>query len=627
MAVEKDRVHGGVGPAPAMRRGTTPGRGRGRGRALVLFACGVLLGTGCASMPDSGEVDRVDASQRADADSQVRVWGVPPRPGAQPSEIVRGFLEATTSDESDYRTARLYLTEQASKRWQPSQQTTVLADGPLAQQADRSNADREENGYTAELTGKRLATVDNKHAYRPEGGAYRVTVHLIKVGDDWRIDTPPVGLVLGQSDFQRIYHSVNKYYFAHSDPGADKAGGRKEVLIADPVYLRRRIDPIAETVRALLAGPTNWLDPVADSKFPSGTALEDNDLALDDSNGLTVRLNDKAARVEPAQCSKMAAQLLFTVQDQTSTKLSRVQLKSDGGELCVLTRLQAEAYAPAGLKKHAEQQYFLDAEHRLVSLSDNSDTPRRVPGPFGDGALPLKSVGVSRDETMAAGVSATGRQLYVARLAQGAPRGEPRLHSEAKRPEDGLTAPSWDGAGDLWVADRDPARPRLLRLRGGGGQPEQVAVPSLGDGRIEALRVASDGVRIALLVNRGGRTTLELGRVERSANKDGPPLSVNDLQSIAPRLEQVVSASWAGGSRLVVVGKEAGVQQLQFMETDGSASNIATLPGINGVKAVAASEDESKPLIANSEDGIVRLPMDANWQLVTKEGSAPVYPG
>ena len=41
-------------------------------------------------------------------------------------------------------------------------------------------------------------------------------------------------------------------------------------------------------------------------------------------------------------------------------------------------------------------------------------------------------------------------------------------------------------------------------------------MPNLADGSITALRVSADGVRIALLVTRGDRTTLQLGRVERS---------------------------------------------------------------------------------------------------------------
>ena len=80
---------------------------------------------------------------------------------------------------------------------------------------------------------------------------------------EWRIGIVPDGLVLGQSDFKRLYRSVNKYYFA-----TGTAEGQS-TLVADPVYVRNRTDPVTrmdtatQTVRALLAGPTDWLRPVA----------------------------------------------------------------------------------------------------------------------------------------------------------------------------------------------------------------------------------------------------------------------------------------------------------------------------------------------------------------------------
>jgi len=45
------------------------------------------------------------------------------------------------------------------------------------------------------------------------------------------------------------------------------------------------------------------------------------------------------------------------------------------------------------------------------------------------------------------------------------------------------------------------------------------------------------------------------------------------------------------------------------------------------VKEIAASEDDEMPLVAYSEDGIVRLPSGAQWQKVDADGTAPVYPG
>ncbi|GGX68176.1 LpqB family beta-propeller domain-containing protein [Streptomyces hiroshimensis] len=605
------------------RRRRTPRRRTAGFAALV--SGGVLL-AGCASMPDSGEVTAVDSSQRADADSQVRVYGVPPHKGERPQELVTGFLEATTSDDPDYGTARMYLAKDKQRGWEPSWGTVVLAEPPQVQVEHNGDRDRDRD-YTITLTGKQVARIDAKHAYKPEESAFKAQIHVAREGGEWRIDDLPPGLVLGLADFQRIYRSVNKYYFA--ELGTAGSGKGKSVLVADPVYLRKRIDPVTSTVNALLDGPTNWLDPVAATAFPTGTKVVDRRLSVDDSNALKIRLNGKGAGTNQGQCERMAAQLLYTVQDQ-SAKVGQVVLqRENGSQLCSLGREAARQYAPdQAAGRGADQQYFVDAQHRMVSLADGDEEARRVPGPLGDGAVQLRSVGVDRSEHRAAGVAAGGQALYVTDLETGAALGEPRVTARGGA-KAGLTAPSWDGLNDLWVADQDPERPRLLRLPGGKGSPEEVQVPRL-DGRITGLRVAADGVRIALLVTKDDRTSLKLGRVERHADAGRLSLSVQELRSVAPRLEQVDAVSWAGGSRLLVAGNEqGGLQQLQYIDTDGSLSNTSALPGITGVRGVAASESTAKApaLVAERDGGIVRLLPDSNWKLVTKEGSAPVYPG
>ncbi|MDT0407041.1 LpqB family beta-propeller domain-containing protein, partial [Streptomyces edwardsiae] len=155
----------------------------------------------------------------------------------------------------------------------------------------------------------------------------------------------------------------------------------------------------------------------------------------------------------------------------------------------------------------------------------------------------------ARDEQRAAAVSATGQSLYVASLDAEGPLPEPVVTSTAKKAADRLSAPSWDGRGDLWVADRDLAGPRLLRLVKGEGEPQEVRVPGLGGGRIEELRLSADGVRIALLVKEDGRTTLKIGRVERRGTEAAPEISVEELRQAAPQLTDVTAISWSGRSR------------------------------------------------------------------------------
>lgn len=605
------------------------GARRGAGRAMAYAACGVVLLAGCASMPDSGDLRGVESTPRQD--TQVRVFAMPPQEDAKPPTIVQGFLEALTSDDPHYETARKYLTAGAAKTWRPERATTVLAEGPGIV-VEPAGARPESDDLLFTLTGSKVAAVDAQGAYAPADGNYRQSVHLVKdqKTDQWRIDGLPQGVVMGKSDFQRNYMSVDKYYYASNTTSETRA---QAVAVADPVYVRERVDAMTQMVRSLLSGPTSWLGPVVRSSFPTGTQLRKGVTALtpDDQNKLTVPLNDKAARVGSTVCDSMAAQILFTLQNLTPA-VDEVALEARGKQLCSLNedRDDADAVALRGSVQDPGYLYFVDGKHRLVRMAaDGSGTkPDPVLGALGEGDKEFQSVAVSRDEHRAAGVGIDGKSLYVGSMTSGGSLGSPVLTSAGATAHDRLTAPSWDGEGDLWVADRNPRDARLLVLEKGAGEPLKVETPGL-DGRIKDIRVAADGVRIALVVEKGGRQSLLIGRIERGEKSGGrSPVAVQELRSAASELEEVTTISWAGDSRLVVVGREQeGVQQMRYVQVDGSTPEGPPPAALTGVKEIAASEDDQLPLVAYSEDGIVRLPSGAQWQKVDADGTAPVYPG
>ncbi|WP_405872167.1 LpqB family beta-propeller domain-containing protein [Streptomyces sp. NBC_00005] len=601
--------------------------GRGPMRALAYAACGVVLLAGCASMPDSGDLRGVDSTARQD--TQVRVFAMPPQDNAQPADIVSGFLEALTSDDPNYSTARQYLTKQASQTWKPGLSSTVLADGPGID-TNHLGGREETDDLSYTLTGTRVARVDEQQAYSPASGSYAAPVHLTrdKKTKQWRIDRLPQGVVMGKSDFQRNYMSVNKYYFASN---ATAGTASQPAAVADPVYVRRRVDPMTQMVNSLLNGPTNWLDRVVRTSFPTGTALAKGVTTLtpDDQNNLTVPLNKSAARVGANQCSEMAAQLLFTLQNLTPA-VDQVELRSGNARLCTLAEGRVDNVAARGSAEQPTYLYFIDNKSRVVRMATGLDSSKAapVPGALGEGAKALRSVAVSRDEDSAAAVSGDGKNLYVGSLVSGSSLGDPVLTSKGKTEQDRLTAPSWDAYGDVWVADRAPGDPRLLVLEQGKGEPIVVKTPEL-DGRIQEVRVAADGVRIALVVAKGDKSSLLIGRIERRQEtaEDRPALSVAELRSATPELEDVTTMSWAGDSRLVVVGREqGGLQTMRYAQVDGSTPEGPAPAALSGIKEITATEFDGLPLVAYSEDGIVRLPSGEQWQKVT-DGEAPVYPG
>ncbi|WP_433889736.1 LpqB family beta-propeller domain-containing protein [Streptomyces sp. CA-111067] len=607
---------------------------RSRGRLLrgaALPVCAGLLLAGCASMPSSGEVRKVDDSHSADSDAQVRVGAKAPHANESPSDIVGGFMEATTSSEADFATARQYLTKKADASWHGASTITVLSSGGLPSQDD-TGSDKNKAQFT--LYGTEAATVDAKHAYSPNpqpDKSFQTSFHLTKVDNKWRIDALAPGLVLSESDFQRMYHSVNMYYYASLGIDAQRQGATRQPLVADPMYLRQETDadPLQTTVSALFDGPTDFLAPVVSSPVPAGTKLyskgADHGVTLDDSQHLRVRLDSKGDHISHPQCVRLAGQLFATVQAQASAKLESAEVqRADGSTACVLAGRDAP---PPGPPESADsvEQYFIGQQGQLMRLGSESTIATAVPGPLGDDKAHLSSVAVRRDEGMAAGVLANRLQLVVGSLRDDRALGAPVYTSSAHDGKNGLTAPSWDGLGDLWVADRSTAVSKLLILRGGTGKAVEVPVTGL-QGRVESVRVAADGVRIALVVNENGTNKLELGVIDRGGTVSDPQFTVTGLTVLTPAEENVNSVSWAGPSRLVVLGAESGVQQIQYVSTDGSAA--PPLEAISSALSVAASEDQNAPLLASFNGAVYRLaPADANWKQLTPKGSNPVYPG
>ena len=347
---------------------------------------------------------------------------------------------------------------------------------------------------------------------------------------------------------------------------------------------------------------------------------------VDDSQHLKVRLNKAADRLGPDQCVRLAAQLFATVKGQRPTLASAEVQRADGATICSLP--SSQAIAPTRLVGSTAGRYFIGSkQHQLYELVGDGTTANPVRGPFGSAKADLVSVAVRRDEQMAAGVKTDGRHLVVGSLADGESLQVSQLSSSAHDPKDGLSAPSWDGFDDLWVADRNPAVSRLYVLRNGTGAPAQVEVPELA-GRVESLRVASDGVRIVLVVDEGGVKTLQLGRIQRGGTLEKPQFSVTGLRNLTPTGETVSSVSWADGSRLVVLGSDVdgGGQQIQYVSTDGSAAP-PKLESIGEAVSVAASEEPSRPLLASYNGSVYWLPDDSNWKKISPNGVSPVYPG
>ena len=244
----------------------------------------------------------------------------------------------------------------------------------------------------------------------------------------------------------------------------------------DPVT---RMDPVTQTVKALLDGPTELAEAggrVAASR--TGTALKEGtkSLAFDDRNALKVPLNEKASNVGRPQCMKMAAQMLFTLRDLTSTRVEQVELqRANGSQLCVLDSGQAEAFAPdhASGGPTTSTSSTARTSWRCCRAAPRTSASRStVPGPFGNGRLPIER---GRRGPRRAAPRRRSRRTPAACTWRPSSRtselGEPRwCRARARRPPTGSRRPAGTAGAICGSPTAIPTNPALLRLRGRRGR-------------------------------------------------------------------------------------------------------------------------------------------------------------
>ncbi|MFE6056427.1 LpqB family beta-propeller domain-containing protein [Kitasatospora sp. NPDC056446] len=582
-----------------MRR--TSNRTEPRLLAVVGALLGALVASGCAAMPDSGGITKVELSQgAADKNLQARVYPVAPGKGAKPRELLTGFLDAVTADEG-YETARKYLTEAAAAAWKPEAGIRVLSSTTIPSGQDVTDADAL---VSVTVSGQLVASVDEKHSYLLVAGQNNnVSSDFTFVREkdgEWRIDRLPPGVIMNETNFRNSFRQVERFFYTAPDPSAVASGNvGQEVLVADPIYLRRRIDPLTSAARALVDGPSTWLSPVVRTAFPTGATVDR--VTIDDGRIAHVQLGGGDLS-EPMACRRMATQLFYTLADQGKGQVDRLELKGQRGS-CTASRTDAPATGPGALAGPTPAtQYYQRADGALVATDEGrpGDVVHGVLGKPQSNSKPFGAIAVSRGGAQAAVISDDGHQVYSVQLSDSAVAlGDPVLSSPAKPgdKEDGFASPSWDGRGDLWVVDRGQ-QGRVVMVR--GNKSYTAPVEGLTGQTVQALKISSDGVRVALVVKTPGVAirSLMFGLVVHGGTPQAPTVKITGLRRAAPTLTDVASVSWAETDQLLVLGKEADrTQQLYFISTDGSQSTDTQLQSAESMMTVAASESRGDSLI------------------------------
>jgi hypothetical protein len=571
-----------------------------RRRPAVAAALVAALLTGCSSLPTSGPV-RAGRDLQADRDDVgVHVIGQPPVPGSRPQDIVRGFLQAGADFVNDHAVARLYLAPAARERWKPSTGTAVY---------DRSEApfsvEPTADGKIA-LTATEVASIDGKGHYRrtPAGTRLTRTFPMTRVDGEWRIASLDNGLVLTQSDVQETFRQLNLYFLAPS----------RRVLVPDTVFLPAAPGLSTALVARLLRGPTEGLAAATTTAFPRGTSLAVSSVPVRDGIA-RVNLDASVLKADAAARALMSAQLVWTLKQLPEFQGLRLTVEGDDlsvpGQSQVQPRDGWSGFDPAGLSQSADA--FAVRGGRLGRIVEGRFTP--VPGAVGSGRPALRLPAISLDGAQAAGITDAGRSLVTGRLAADGVFGE-RLRGTQ------LSTPSWDAAGSLWVVDAPVGR--VWMIPDGTRDPVAVKVPKIAAGRVTAVRVARDGVRVAVVAGTGAQARLYVGSLTRS-RAGSPTAALVGLTELLPQLRSVRSVTWSDATTLAVLGALGGGLVAPIL-TDTDGYDVAPVEPETGLVSVAAAPPQ-RPLLAGTGTGrIAQYTAGRGW-VDLGPGADPAYPG
>ncbi len=508
---------------------------------LLLLALAVVL-PGCVSVPTAGRVERIDGQQQS-CQNCVNVEVAPPSPGDDPRQVVEGFLRANAYYQPSYRVAREYLTRESGQSWKPEAGVTVY------------EATTAVEGDVVSLRGTAVGRIDEDRSYATDDAELHQTFTLVRQDGEWRIDKPPAGLLVASWAFALNYASYDLYFLANGRPSDRPGAVQSPVLVPDPIYLPKLRSPYgvaSALVKALLNGPTGWLEPAVSTAIPPGTSLSVDSVTITDGIA-SVPLSDTVLTLPDAQRSLLAAQIVYTLKDALAVRGVAITVnqqgfrvpESDPATLVVPTTAISSQLDPVSPNAGNQLYVVRDGE---VELADATSGDLR---PFGGdlGTDPVGSIGVSVTDTDLAAVTADGTRLVQATTAGAGTRARTVLSGVS-----GLLRPQFTRFGELWTVGDEDGRQRLWRVVDGA---RAVEAPELEGRDITAFSFSPDGVRVAFVEQTARGERLLVARVDRGDSDDVEVTGVRVLdtrRSQSRELVRFADVDWLDATHLLVLG-------------------------------------------------------------------------
>lgn len=540
--------------------------------AIALVASAALL-AGCAGIPDSGPVLSGGRLSQLSAPLDLDFNPSPPAKDASQLDLLHGFIDAASSPRNSYSIAREYLTPRLASTWDPDASVTVDQGTGRVYRATSAST------WTLQVTPQ--AVVDAVGDYHQVVSKAPVTLAFAfeKVDGQWRLSTAPNGIVLDASTFNSVFSPQDLSFFSPD----------YQYLVPDQRWFPARASTATRIVKALLAGPSPWLQGAVVSAFPKGTQLRVGAVTTTGSQA-QVDLTSEAGQAGALTLQRMKLQLTQSL----GTLVSSVQISIEGSP---------QQIAALSSSNMPSTNQTVDS-HPLISRGGTigfltGSSVSAVPG-ISDKLATLhpSELALSANRQSAAALTSSG--VYLARAGS----------SDAAVKVDGrpgLIAPSIDNDGFLWsVPASDPS---AVEAAGSDGVPKPVKTSWPAATRITSLAVSRDGTRLIAVLQSGDEWSVVAAGITRDSN--GVPVSVGQPYTLSVGSGTPSAVAWVDNLNIVTLssGPDGGsyVAQQQIGGTLTSQAGPVGAVQISGAGGVA-------DYLVLTATGSLEAPTGAGWQ-------------
>lgn len=514
--------------------GPTPSPDR---RSLLRHgATGLLLAglAGCARIPTSTDIDVRELGEGSGGDAPF-VRALPPADGASAAEVVRGFVQAGVGPEADYSVAREHLTEAAAEEWDPLAAVTIYSG---SQELDA----RETAPGTVVLAVQAVASVDAAgiRSDLSMPATREITVGLVQVAEQWRIDSVPDGIFLSEAAFGTLF-APGRLYFVDA---------RARHLVPDHRWFPLQ-DGAPGVLARLDAGPSAVLDAAVTTRVPAAAGIAEATVSTAADGVVQVTVPAAVGALPAAERSLALSQMEASLRSVRT--LEDLRLIWDGADLTPTDEVRLDR-APFGHRP------FAAGERGIIALGDATTggaVTQLVPE-FEDTAV--RAPAIAQDGVLAAALTPGRDAVLLASTDGSVARREATVGGS-------LPAPRIDDAGYVWTAT--PEDDQVLVALGGrdAADDARVDAPWLAGREVLSLDIAADSTRLLLLTTDDDGARLDLCAVVR--DETGAPRSLTEPRVIRiPQMTAVRTASWYDEVAVLVLGTDTAADEERAQVVD-----------------------------------------------------------